>query len=115
MEIKPPGLGQPPVDPSRRSQETGRKPGPGFDAGRPAEATVSPNLAGARAQFKKADLRDAGRLDQAVRASLHELLEKEFPEFGRAAETQKELLVDWMANDPILRGQIERRLGKILE
>src|SRR5262245_22889736 len=64
-------------------------------------------------QFDRATLQDPAKLDQAVRASVAELVDS-----GQLSNSmtpgEKQSLVDFLSNDPAFRAQVESYLRKVI-
>jgi hypothetical protein len=118
MEIKRPGPGFPGFDPLRESRETVQKKETDFanrisatplSTGQTASAS---GLPGVVSEFRLADLKNPQRLEQVLRSSIDEMLNKD-PR--RLTSHQKLVIGDWMQNDPTIRRQIEKYLEKVLQ
>jgi hypothetical protein len=119
MKIKPPGSGIPPLPPAK-----GPEPAPESAKPRPAgefktaqtgtPASAATGLPGVAGQFKKADLRDAGKVDQILRSAIQEMTATDFSAAKLSAADQK-YLVDWMQNDPTMRSRLLNYLERVLE
>lgn len=65
-------------------------------------------------QFSKAELQDPDKLDGLVRASVSELIDS-FQSFtGPLSAPEKQSLVDFLSQDPIVRRQVESYLRKVV-
>jgi len=117
-DIKPPGgpgpfvdpLAETPVEPKRESsfaEATGKLQA--SDSSGPTGSTIR-----AVAQFSKTALRDPAKLDVMVRACVSELIDSGQSVTGPLSGAEKESLQDFLSGDPLVRGQIETYLRKVL-
>lgn len=65
-------------------------------------------------QFSKAALEDPAKLDMIVRACAVELIDSTQGLAGTLSPVDKQALADFLSTDPLLRGQIESYLRKVL-
>jgi len=65
-------------------------------------------------QFSKKALDDPTKLDTMVRASVSELIESNQNVTGPLSDSQKQSLVDFLSEDPLMRRQVETYLRKAL-
>ena len=65
-------------------------------------------------EFQRGDLSRPETLEQILERSFTEILQVEFPETERLTVAQKQELVEWMKQDPILRGKVVGHLERIL-
>lgn len=112
--IKP--VGGAPV-PSTSADEVAGKPDRAFtevqDKARAAAAGATPSSLSVVSQFSQADLQDPAKLDQAVRASVTEMVNsQQMP--GPLSNSDKSSLVDFLSSDPMIRQQVENYLRKAL-
>ena len=118
MEIKRPGPGFPGFDPLRDTREAGQKKETEFAtkmSATPPSAgqTASPSgLPGVVSEFRLVDLKNPERLEQVLRSSIDEMLNKD-PR--RLSSHQKAVIGDWMQTDPTIRRQLEKYLEKVLQ
>ena len=77
-------------------------------------ASAATGLPGVAGQFKKADLRDAGKVDQILRSAIQEMTAGDFSAAKLSAADQK-YLVDWMQTDPTVRSRLLNYLERVLE
>lgn len=115
-DIKPPGTygsfvppsGDKPVDSKRDNSFAEAQVKLQATAGE----TARPSLAAA-AQIKKAELQDPAKLDQVVRSSISEIIDSQNLS-GSLSGADKKSLVDFLAQDPLVRQQLETYLRKVL-
>ena len=117
-EIKPPGGFGPFIDPAAdNSVESRRETTFPKLQNTPlsAESSGTPltSLAAVR-QFSKAELEDPKKLDGMVRASVSELVDSSQGLTGPLSATEKQSLVDFLSQDPLVRRQVESYLRKVL-
>ena len=117
-EIKPPAGFGPFVDPAGdNSVESNRDASfrKTQDGLRSSESPSTPTLGLATiGQFSKAELQDPDKLDGMVRASLSELIDSSQNFTGPLSPAEKQSLVDFLSQDPIVRRQVEGYLRKVL-
>ena len=65
------------------------------------------------AQFKKADLQDPAKLDLMVRTSASQLVDSQTAGVPMSG-ADKQILADYLSEDPLMRQQIESYLRKAL-
>jgi hypothetical protein len=117
-EIKPPAGFGPFIDPAGdNSVESSRDASfqKTQDALRSSESssTPTPGLS-AIAQFSQAELQDPEKLDRMVRASLSELIDSSQNLSGPLSTAEKQSLVDFLSQDPLIRRQVEGYLRKVV-
>ena len=114
--IKPPGGPGPFVDssaetPSTRQSSFAEAKGKVQPSGSAEPATSS---LGVVSQFSRAALEDPAKRQAMVRACVSELIESHQNLTGSLSGAGKESLVDFLSADPLVRGQIENYLQKVL-
>jgi len=65
-------------------------------------------------QFRKAELQDPAKLEGMVRSSVSELIEASEKLTGPLSANEKQSLLDFLSQDPIVRRQVESYLRKVL-
>ncbi len=112
--IKPPGDSDPylspdeqPVNGKRDSRFTEATSKP--EASDPAAASL-----GVIGQFSRNALDDPNKLETMVRASVSELVEANQNVTGPLSDEQKQSLVNFLSEDPLMRRQVETYLRKAL-
>jgi hypothetical protein len=69
---------------------------------------------GVVSQFSKAALDDPAKLDTMVRACVVELIDSTQGVTGALSAVDKQAMAEFLSTDPLLRGQIESYLRKVL-
>ena len=65
-------------------------------------------------QFSKSALEDPAKLDTMVRACVSELIDSTQGVTGNLSPVDKQALAEFLSTDPLLRGQIENYLRKVV-
>jgi hypothetical protein len=113
-DIKPPGGYRPLDTPAETPVATTR--GSNFGSGvRASGSTDTPRTLGVVAQFSRSALDDSAKLQGVVRAVASELIDSGQSVTGTLSGTDKESLLDFISQDPLMRRQIEAYLRKVLE
>jgi len=112
--IKPPGDSDAYLSPDEQPVN-GKRDGRFTEAASSAEAAEPAAAAlGVIGQFSKKALDDPAKLDTMVRASVSELIESNQNVTGPLSDAQKQSLVDFLSEDPLMRRQVETYLRKAL-
>lgn len=117
-EIKPPGGFAPFVNPAAgNSGDTTRETSfqKSVDGVRSSESSSRPpgSLA-AIGQFCRTELQDPDKVEVMVRASVSELIDSSESLTGALSAAEKQSLLDFLSQDPLVRGQLESYLRKVL-
>lgn len=67
------------------------------------------------AEFSRADLNDPAKADQMISRAIEEIMGKDFETAGFNKPEQKQMILDWMSNDPSLRSMAVTYLGDVLK
>ena len=115
-EIKPPGGFGPFIDPTA-DKSVDSKGETSFQKAKDAlgsaeSSSVPPNSLAVVGQFSKAELQDPEKLDGMVRASVSELIDSSQGLTGPLSAAEKQSLVDFLSQDPLVRRQVESYLRK---
>ena len=92
--------GQRPVEPSGERTRTGT-----------AVVVDCPELRAIAARFRREDVSDPQRVASLVRSTMEELVPEESL---MLLSCDRQNIIDWMANDPYLRGRVLEYFAKVL-
>ena len=119
MEIKPPGTGKPTFDPSQSpggvDPKTAKFEGKLQRTSDGSPASLPPALSAFKSRFTKTDLEDSSKLDSIFKSAARELMVDQLPQAAQLGEADKQMLADYMSQDPVIQGKLLGLLRKILD
>jgi hypothetical protein len=79
-----------------------------------SSVSVSHPASGVVGTFRKSELNDQGKLKTIVRATLSELVESECKELGQIPPYQREVVLDYLEQNPFVQQKIQNYLSTVL-
>jgi hypothetical protein len=119
MDIKPSGAGGPPSQPitdAREKIEQTRPPMSDATAAVSDLTQTSEALKTISTQYQRSDLKDPVKLENMVSQVVNELVDSAAVRTSQSlVEDGKNVLRNWMSNDPIIRGKVMNCLEQALK
>ena len=72
-------------------------------------------FAGVQSAYTRSDLNDPARRPAVIRSALAELLESDVPAALGLTQEDRANLIEWMAEDPLIRSRVIQHLERALE